>query len=605
MYTISFYSYKGGVGRSMALANVAALLSKRGRRVLVVDFDLEAPGLPSYEPFLGIECKKGIVDYVHEYLRTNQAPDAHNFIVTADIQGTPIWIMPAGSHTSIGYSKDLSTIDWATLYKDRSGFLLMEDLKQQWRSFEGQGFDYVLIDSRTGHTDVGGICTRQLPDAVVVMFVPTRQNVEGLVPIVRAIKSERAPVRKRPVTLYFCPSNVPELDDEDGILHKLLNEAARRLEYDETPLMINHYAHLELLEQKIFAISHEHSRLGKQYSRLSNELISGNLEDREGALIALKGLPKRFEEARRRNNMSALERDILGKMEVIRANFPRDGEIAFALARLADKMVRPDDEISCLSVAIEQGYEMKWALLRRAYVNNSLRRYEAAIEDARELFKLSETTLFEASPALDLLRGSSDPVQAEAMMKDIARNRDLDINVRSRALQLLITSHSNALEVVDLVQEICAVGGRAETTFTLALIASGQFVRTLESMGSRSAVTERANVGELFNFAMAEWGATGQAPRDLLEQVLELAADRLDANYRQCLALSHAVLGNNQKALDEIEVARRLVGPVISSFSCWSYRERYSDIFEEELDALKTQLERGEPIVPAFISSVA
>jgi len=83
------------------------------------------------------------------------------------------------------------------------------------------------------------------------------------------------------------------------------------------------------------------------------------------------------------------------------------------------------------------------------------------------------------------------------------------------------------------------------------------------------------------------------------------AADRLDSNYRQCLALSHAVLGNNQKALDEIEVARRLVGPVISSFSCWSYRERYSDIFEEELDALKTQLERGEPIVPAFISSVA
>jgi hypothetical protein len=45
---VTFYSYKGGVGRTMALANVATLLAQRGQRVLVVDFDLEAPGLHRY-----------------------------------------------------------------------------------------------------------------------------------------------------------------------------------------------------------------------------------------------------------------------------------------------------------------------------------------------------------------------------------------------------------------------------------------------------------------------------------------------------------------------------------------------------------------------------
>jgi MinD-like ATPase involved in chromosome partitioning or flagellar assembly len=45
---ITFYSYKGGTGRSMALANVACLLSRMDRRVLVVDWDLEAPGLHRY-----------------------------------------------------------------------------------------------------------------------------------------------------------------------------------------------------------------------------------------------------------------------------------------------------------------------------------------------------------------------------------------------------------------------------------------------------------------------------------------------------------------------------------------------------------------------------
>jgi MinD-like ATPase involved in chromosome partitioning or flagellar assembly len=46
----TFYSYKGGVGRSMALANVAELLYRVGLRVLVVDWDLEAPGLERFFP---------------------------------------------------------------------------------------------------------------------------------------------------------------------------------------------------------------------------------------------------------------------------------------------------------------------------------------------------------------------------------------------------------------------------------------------------------------------------------------------------------------------------------------------------------------------------
>ncbi|MBR1199537.1 AAA family ATPase [Bradyrhizobium sp. AUGA SZCCT0158] len=45
---VTFYSYKGGVGRSMALANVAVLLARQGKKVLMVDWDLEAPGLENY-----------------------------------------------------------------------------------------------------------------------------------------------------------------------------------------------------------------------------------------------------------------------------------------------------------------------------------------------------------------------------------------------------------------------------------------------------------------------------------------------------------------------------------------------------------------------------
>jgi hypothetical protein len=65
---ITFYSFKGGTGRTMALANVACLLgaaaAPRGGRVLAVDWDLEAPGLHRY--LMG-EARDGAAGGVIEY----------------------------------------------------------------------------------------------------------------------------------------------------------------------------------------------------------------------------------------------------------------------------------------------------------------------------------------------------------------------------------------------------------------------------------------------------------------------------------------------------------------------------------------------------------
>src|SRR5438105_4030071 len=42
---VAFYSFKGGVGRSLSLLNVACQLSRRGLRIGLVDLDIEACGL--------------------------------------------------------------------------------------------------------------------------------------------------------------------------------------------------------------------------------------------------------------------------------------------------------------------------------------------------------------------------------------------------------------------------------------------------------------------------------------------------------------------------------------------------------------------------------
>lgn len=68
---VTFYSYKGGTGRTMALANVAWILASNGKRVLAVDWDLESPGLHKFfHPFLDeavIAVTPGVIEMVGDY----------------------------------------------------------------------------------------------------------------------------------------------------------------------------------------------------------------------------------------------------------------------------------------------------------------------------------------------------------------------------------------------------------------------------------------------------------------------------------------------------------------------------------------------------------
>ena len=75
---ITFYSYKGGTGRSMALANVAWILASQGKRVLTLDWDLEAPGLHRYfHPFLvdkELTSSDGLIDFVLKFAAAAATP---------------------------------------------------------------------------------------------------------------------------------------------------------------------------------------------------------------------------------------------------------------------------------------------------------------------------------------------------------------------------------------------------------------------------------------------------------------------------------------------------------------------------------------------------
>lgn len=221
-HIVTFYSYKGGTGRTMALANVAALLARRpATRILVMDWDLEAPGLHRFFKECADEAD-GVIDLLETLARAigRLAQPLDEEATTAVVRALPlerfvaptssgrIDVMTAGDPHSSTYPRRVSDFPWERLHA------AAPQLFTKLAEMLADRYDYVLIDSRTGITDTSGICTAVLPDKLVVVFTPNHQSVEGAVGRARAaVTYRRNGDDLRPLVVYPVASRV-ELSEE-------------------------------------------------------------------------------------------------------------------------------------------------------------------------------------------------------------------------------------------------------------------------------------------------------------------------------------------------------------------------------------------------------
>ncbi|MEU0529907.1 CATRA system-associated protein [Amycolatopsis tolypomycina] len=218
----TFYSYKGGVGRSFTLANIAVLLARWGHRVLCLDWDLEAPGLADYfRPRLPARPSGGVVDIVDDFRHGRFAPEAH----VQRLTDVGVLDFIASGREDGGYVGQVQEIDWDELYDDGFGEYL-EQCREQWAAH----YDFVLIDSRTGISDIGGICTAHLPDHLVLLFTANRQSILGALEAARRADAARnlLPFDRARLTVLPVLSRFDNREEYDR------SEAWRRIVVDET-----------------------------------------------------------------------------------------------------------------------------------------------------------------------------------------------------------------------------------------------------------------------------------------------------------------------------------------------------------------------------------
>lgn len=191
---ITFYSFKGGVGRTMSLSNVAALLSKWGKRVLIIDFDLEAPGVEKYfssQDFYfskkRTECN-GVVDILSTLIKSQTKIKWQDCLihVSSTKHNINCDIIPAGKET-LEYASHLQNLNWDFLFEKCNLGKELEAMRNEWL----REYDFVLIDSRTGISDIGGVCTIYLPDIIAFLFTTNDASLNGCIDVIRRAKESR------------------------------------------------------------------------------------------------------------------------------------------------------------------------------------------------------------------------------------------------------------------------------------------------------------------------------------------------------------------------------------------------------------------------------
>jgi len=179
---VVFYGLKGGVGRSTALAMLAYRLAREGKHVLLIDFDLESPGLSGLLLPQDRVATYGLVDWFVEDA-VGQGEDVLSDMVSL----SPLSDQTQGSiriAAAMGQGETAYLSKLARAYADtpsQTGLQTFADrmVRITQRLEQQEQPDIVLIDSRAGLHDVAAVAISSLASVALLFATDAQQNWQG------------------------------------------------------------------------------------------------------------------------------------------------------------------------------------------------------------------------------------------------------------------------------------------------------------------------------------------------------------------------------------------------------------------------------------------
>ncbi len=303
----------------------------QGRKVLIIDLDLEAPGQHSSGLFEGnlvadSAIKGGFIDLCESWKKHREETpdevyewDLREYMLRSVLPDTlpgtnkgEIFLMPAGKKLGTGYVEKLNRLDWHGFFSlsGNKGYQLLATLKLYC---EIEEFDKVFIDSRTGLSDPYYMATSWLSDTVVCFSLLNKQSVEGCrytmgLILTEDFKSKYGEKRVLPVATLIPPTRNFESNNR---IKDIL--AAEWPEIESGFVTEFRYDDALALEEQILVIKDgfEESDFGKSLKALNTAL-----ETSASYLLSKDQARKNFRETALKNPFPNLRIEYWSPMEI-------------------------------------------------------------------------------------------------------------------------------------------------------------------------------------------------------------------------------------------------------------------------------------------------
>jgi len=168
---VSIHSFRGGTGKSNTTANLASQVAMAGKRVGVVDTDIQSPGIHVLFGLDETKMGKTINDFLHDKATIREIgypihDNAGGAEGRSKLEGKNIWLFPSSIR-----GREISQI-----LKEGIDFnKLNEGLQSTIKEFD---LDYLFIDTHPGLNEET-LLSIATSDILIIILRPDNQDIQG------------------------------------------------------------------------------------------------------------------------------------------------------------------------------------------------------------------------------------------------------------------------------------------------------------------------------------------------------------------------------------------------------------------------------------------